>query len=377
MRFTLWLSALLILAALLAPLPLKRSGSAPSDGRGKSGEPARPVPEIGAALAAADDTLCRLLAPTELNREQIACCMIIRKLLLDRYDFNRNDSLEADEIRIIRRDAQRLVKRRVEALLLSLDRDGDGRLSRVERRQADDRCTCGRRSHAAATPTDRSAATDRAAERSLPGDIDRMATARSLPETLDERSLSEQDFDSVPSSLTIALIAHHLIMATYDDNDNQRLDAEESKRLKADGEWLCAAREKELFDFCDSDSDGRLTEQEWRNALLSCGQLRKLTPGGANPLDHIISTFYDADIIRNLPHESPPDPCSSEKPSEPSDEPPGKPTDGNNSAADSHDSTPTHTDAFGAGSDSGTATGGTRPPASAGEALLQYLLSEI
>lgn len=364
MRFTLGLSALLILAALLAPLPLKRSGSAPSDGRRESCEPARPVPEIGAALAAADDTLGRLLAPTEHNREQIACCMIIRKLLLDRYDLNRNDRLEADEIRAIRRDAQRLVKRRVGSLLLSLDRDGDSRCR-----------------PAAAPLSHRSSATDRAAERSLPGDIDRMATARTVSEAPDESILSEQNFDSVPSSLTIALIAHHLIMETYDGNENQRLEPVESKRLKADGEWLCAAREKELFDFCDSDGDGRISDQEWRNALLSCGQLRKLTPGGDNPLDHIISTFYDADIIRNLPHDSPAAPGSPEKPSEPSAEPPGKSTDGNSSAdsntTSSNGGTPTDTDVSGPGSDSGTSAGGTRPPASAGEALLQYLLSEI
>lgn len=361
MRFTLGLSALLILAALLAPLPLKRSESAPSNGRGESCEPARPVPEIGAALAAADDTLCRLLAPTELNREQIACCMIIRKLLLDRYDLNRNDRLEADEIRAIRRDAQRLVKRRVEALLLSLDRDGNGRLSRAERRQADDRCTCSRRLPAAATPIDRSAAPDRAAERSRPGDIDRMATTRGSSPTPGTPGPAEQDFDSFPSSLPIALIAHHLIMETYDRNDNQRLDAEESKRLKADGEWLCAAREKELFAFCDSDGDGRLSEQEWRNALLSCDQLRKMAPRGANPLDHIISTFYDADIIRNLPHGIPEAP-ESHAPSSPDTE-----ADSDESSNDGGNHTPP---------DSNTATDNAPRGTNAGETLLQYLLSE-
>lgn len=274
MRFTLWLSALLILAALLAPSPLKHgegsdraeNETAPDNNTPESAAPAED--ETQNSLAASDETLCQLLSPAELSREQIVCCMVIRKLLLDRYDSNRNDTLEEEEIRAIRRDARRLIERRAKTMLSRLDSDGDGLLSQDELQRL----------------------------HSLP------EYCQLSPSAAQHYGRSEQDADNYPSSMPIALIAHHLIMTTYDLNGNHRLDADESKRLKEDGEWLCAAREKELIAFCDSDGDGRLSEKEWREAILACGQLRKRIPHSKNPLDHIVSTFYDADIIRTLPH---------------------------------------------------------------------------
>lgn len=300
MRLMLYLSAPLLLCSSMAPLFTAHEGlnkgseSAPDGLSAQQLHANREAADEGQRLAAAPRR------PNDMGREQIACCLVVRKLLIENYDLNRDGKLDEQELAKLKRDA-RVKQEKLACLLLSADdASGGEKLQATESRRLSLFLACKPANEVepatAPKPTVRQKAR-LAGETAQRQQAAPDTTARALPRASD-----------LPrSSIPVAFMAQHLIIETYDANGNGKLDPPEILKIKADGMLLYRAREQALIEQFDLNGDGSLSLTEWKIAIALCEHDRRFARSmrHAGAWDERFSeSCYDLEIILNLCREN-------------------------------------------------------------------------
>ncbi len=243
--------------------------------------------------------------------------MMVRKLLLDRYDANHDHLLDGEEHHRLMEDARAARQSQAQAFIRRFDADGDGKLNPEERNELQqamkERRRSGKMEKAGAPP---------------PIPPHHHATHRDTP----GRRHHEPHPHMGKEGRMVAFMVHQLIMDAYDTDKNGELSREEASRLKEDGTWLYQTREAALLERYDSDKDGKLSDAEAEAAIAELmPQPLQDSPAGAeppplpprnchrhSPINRLLDTHFDIDILINLTHpqveESAHQPCSPSTP---------------------------------------------------------------
>ncbi len=225
------------------------------------------------------------------RREQVAMRIMVRQLLLERYDANQDGQLNGEERRRLMEDAHAARRQQALTFIRRFDADGDGRLSPEERENMQQAVQERRRSQTA----EKEPAAD-----TPPPPHPRARRHHGRPPHMDK------------DGRVIAFMVHQLTMDAYDADKNGILDTTESERLRADGASLYATREAELLALHDADKDGRLSHEELQAALQALKPGPTQAPGAENhtpppphhhrrgPIHRLLDTHFDVDILLNL-----------------------------------------------------------------------------
>ncbi len=230
------------------------------------------------------------------TREQIAMRIMVRQLLLNRYDTDRDSRLDEEERHRLMADAHAARKQQAIAFIRRFDADGDGKLSPEERAAMKQDMEERHRADAAAkdAPHDPH---PRVGKRGSRG-------GRPHGPRPPHPDMSE-------TGRLIALLTRQLTMDAYDADKNGILDTEESARLQEYGAALYRARESELLSLHDTDKDGKLSEVEFHAAVETLrprpphaphaeGATPPPRPHKHAPIKRLLDTHFDIDILVNL-----------------------------------------------------------------------------
>ncbi len=288
------------LALFLTALPLAAAGD----------EVAMPHFTPGAEMGAPGHRPPHHLRPA--GREQVSMRMMVRKLLLDRYDANLDLELDADERRQLMEHACDARKQQAVAFIRQFDADGDGQLSAEERAEMKLRLSERNR--------------EKAEGEELPPPHQHRMHGRKSDRRHHAPRPPRPHMDK--NGRMMAFMVQQLTMEAYDADRNGVLDTEESTRLREDGARLYNAREAELLSLYDADKSGSLSETELQTALHACfprpqghhpHPMRGATPPPPPPhqaedmppppppgrraaFSHLLDTHFDIDILLNLAH---------------------------------------------------------------------------
>lgn len=205
--------------------------------------------------------------------------MLLRRLLLDKYDRNGDDLIDGDERQQLLRDARKAKEQALRDLIARFDKDGDGKLDAAELEHLQESV--------------RPAAMVRAARRGRPGNLPPTAPLPPPP----------------PGSGPLALLTQQLLLEKYDSDGDGKLSEQERAVVDADADELFARRTKELLVRFDQNADGLLDRDERARARRLLHEERELgraldadTPP-PDPIDIYLSTFYDMDVLHALDDE--------------------------------------------------------------------------
>ncbi len=222
--------------------------------------------------------------------ECLQVTLLIRQMVLDRYDSTGTGILsEQDKARLVEdaRAAQREARKK---FLMQFDKDGDGKLSPEEYKAF--------REHVEKRRVSRrpDAAPDRRGE--LPPPPPPPGEGREMP-MVEIRTAARKRFMVAPG---LFLLTRNMLMQKYDANGNGRIDPEEHAAVMKDAAALYQARMKEMMDLYDLDQDGVLSPVEKEQALADS---HKDSPLYAMEEPDDIDLFIRANISEVLLKEAP------------------------------------------------------------------------
>lgn len=219
--------------------------------------------------------------------ECLQVALLIRQMVLDRYDSTGTGMLSEQEKARLVEDARAARREARKKFLMQFDKDGDGKLSpgeykafreHVEKRRGS------RRPDAA--PDKRSDAPP------PPGEGPGMPM-------VEIRTAGQKRFMVAPG---LFLLTRNMLMQKYDANGNGRIDPEEHAAVMKDAAALYRTRMRELMDLYDLDQDGVLSPVEKEQALADS---HKDSPLYAVDEPDDIDLFIRANISEVLLKEAP------------------------------------------------------------------------
>ena len=222
--------------------------------------------------------------------ECLQVTLLIRQMVLDRYDSTGTGILsEQDKARLVEdaRAAQREARKK---FLMQFDKDGDGKLSPEEYKAFREHVEQRRGSRRP------DAAPDRRGE--LPPPPPPPGEGREMP-MVEIRTAARKRFMVAPG---LFLLTRNMLMQKYDANGNGRIDPEEHAAVMKDAAALYQARMKEMMDLYDLDQDGVLSPVEKEQALADS---HKDSPLYAMEEPDDIDLFIRANISEVLLKEAP------------------------------------------------------------------------
>lgn len=208
----------------------------------------------------------------KVSRDHSARTMLIRQLLLDRYDLDGNGLINGEERDRLFRDAKKARDEAMYALIKRFDLDGDGKLNTEEYDELLKHIRHQRR-----------------------GDMNHPQPSKTPPRSVHCPMPPERNGP-------MALLISKLILEKYDADDNGSLDENESKNLMADAKKLFDERRQELLARFDANRDGKLDPQEAETARHTLREEREIEAAFPehDPIDMYLNTYYDMDVIRSL-----------------------------------------------------------------------------
>ncbi len=209
---------------------------------------------------------------SKLSRDHAARTMLIRQLLLDRYDLDDNGLIEGEERDRLFRDAENARNEAMRTLIKRFDLDGDGKLNTAEY------------------------------ERLLKHIRSQRRERMNHPQPPIDPP--ERVYRPMPPKRggPLALLTSKLILEKYDADGNGSLDKNELQNLMSDAIKLFEERRKEILDRFDEDHNGTLSPQEAETARRTLHEEREVEAvfPEHDPIDMYLNTHYDMDIIRSL-----------------------------------------------------------------------------
>ena len=213
--------------------------------------------------------------------ECLQVTLLIRQMVLDRYDSTGTGILsEQDKARLVE-DARSARREARKAFLRKFDKDGDGRLSPEEYRAF--------REHVEKR---------RGVRRPDAGPDKRDGGKVPMVEI---RTVGRKRFMVAPG---LFLLTRNMLLQNYDANGNGRIDPEEHAVVMKDAAALYQAKMKEMMELYDLDQDGVLSPVEREQALADS---HKDSPLYAMEEPDDIDLFIRANISEVLLKESPVD----------------------------------------------------------------------
>lgn len=220
----------------------------------------------------------------ERARKRGAHMMLLRRLLLDKYDQNGDDLITGEERHALLYDARAAKAKALRELIARFDADGDGKLDAEE--------------------------LDRLQQAVRPAV--RMHTAKRTQEQGNPPPSFEPVPPPPPDAGPVALLVRQLLIATYDADGDGRLSEAERQAVDTDAKALFDERTRALLARFDTDKDGKLDRTETEHARRILDEEREVSrelnasPARPDPIDLYLNTYYDMDVIRSLDAEPEP-----------------------------------------------------------------------
>lgn len=210
--------------------------------------------------------------PPPSSRAHTARTMLIRQLLLDKYDLDGNGLIDESEAMRLIRDAEEARKDAEMSLLRRFDTNGDGRLGEDEH-AAMMKALRGRQGKEARRPKPRGG-----------------ESGRPSPPPPPERGGP------------LALLTGKLLLERFDADGDGRIGPEENRALMSEAEKLFTELRRELLERFDRNGDGKLGREEAETARRTLREERRLEKECPcpDPIDIYLNTHYDMEIIRSL-----------------------------------------------------------------------------
>lgn len=192
--------------------------------------------------------------------ECLQVTLLIRQMVLDRYDSTGTGILsEQDKARLVK-DAHTARKEARKKFLMQFDKDGDGKLSPEEYKAFREHVEKIRGSRRPPGPPDRRGGGPPPPP--PPGEGPE-------PPRVEIRTAGQKRFMVAPG---LFLLTRNMLLQKYDANGNGRIDPEEHAAVMKDAAALYQARMKEMMDLYDLDQDGALSPVEREQALADSHQ---------------------------------------------------------------------------------------------------------
>lgn len=173
---------------------------------------------------------------------QIALRMLVRHLLLQHYDTDKNGIITPDEQEAICQEARESMFKQAKAVASRFDTDHDGQLSPEERERM------------------------RQSRRGQRGEADAPPHHKKFHRFSDKKRPHRRHHRMGRKARMMAYISQQLLVKTYDKDKNGQLDAQEMEAYHRDAMHLYAEREHELLHRFDSDSNGDISAAEFQKA---------------------------------------------------------------------------------------------------------------
>ena len=231
-----------------------------------------------------------LLPPPHKKIEHLKHILLVRDLLLHKYDTNRNGKLDATEKETLLRDAEQEKKNARKAFLKRYDLDGDGKLSKEER---DALRAQMKKRHKHVSP----APPPPQGKPSGP----RPKEFGSHPHMVMENKKNEK-FIVRPSVFMLELA---LLLKKYDANGNGIIDHKESEKIRKDADTLYVCQIQKLLATYDKNDDGTLSDEE-KIAIThkkSTGDTASEQNDELDDIDLFIQASFDEELLDSLEEE--------------------------------------------------------------------------
>lgn len=224
------------------------------------------------------------LPPPPNKTERLKHILLVRDLLLDKYDTGKDGKLDANEKETLLKDADLERKKAREAFLKRYDRDGNGKLSHEERKAMDEDMKKRGKHIFRGAPQPPAPP---------PG------TAGHHPPHMVMENRKHERFSVRPP---VFMLAHSLLLRKYDANGNGAIDPAEFDKIMMDANRLYADKTRQLLAKYDKDGNGILSAEE--KAAIP----RKQTPAEAaseqnaaiDDIDLFIQESFDTELIESM-----------------------------------------------------------------------------
>ncbi len=234
--------------------------------------------------------------PPPPRADQLAQLLMIRDIILTRYDQDGDGKLNAEEKKSLNQDAKANKEKAKKEFIARFDLDHDGRVSREEFQQMREKMR--RMRKVMPKPPLPKNEPSKNPGPPLPPHPDGKIGARQVKIVVENSQ--KRQFAVRPS---LFMLAQALILEKYDENLNGRLDPNEVERLVLNSRQLYWERVQELLVVYDSNKDGVLSSEEKQHALEKLkNEKNKLSiPGETlDDIDLFIQETYETELMESL-----------------------------------------------------------------------------
>ncbi len=189
----------------------------------------------------------------QVTPDELALRMLVRHLVLQRYDADQNGHLDSPERENLRQETRAELHRHATTVAANFDQDKDGMLSPEEREEMR-RSFRSRRKNQAGHPTPKHPHADKMGDK---------------PHKQHRKHRASRRMGKFAREM--AFISHRLMLQAYDTDGSGQLEAQEMHLCRQDAAKLYEKRKGELLHRFDADQNGQLSEEEYhrgRNELL-------------------------------------------------------------------------------------------------------------
>lgn len=250
-------------------------------------------PAAGQSVVSVDRPEAEAMPRPGLERLQVT--LLIRQMVLDRYDSTGTGILSGQDKARLVEDARAARKEARKKFLMQFDKDGDGKLSPEEYKAFREHVE---KRRGARKPD---AGPDRRSELPPPppsGGEPGKPMMEVVP-LVEIRTPGQKRFMVAPG---LFLLTRNMLLRKYDANGNGRIDPEEHAVVMKDAAALYRTKMKEMMDLYDLDQDGVLSPVEKEQALADSHQD---SPLYAMDEPDDIDLFIRANISEVLLREAP------------------------------------------------------------------------
>lgn len=220
----------------------------------------------------------------QVSPDELALRMLVRHLVLQRYDADKNGHLDAPEREHLRRETREALHHHATAVATKFDHDKDGMLSPEEREEMR-RSFRARRKNQAGHPAPKHPHANKKGDRP------------NKPHRKHRGSRRMGKF-----AREMAFISHRLMLQAYDEDGSGQLEAQEMNICRQDAAKLYEKRKSELLHRYDSDQDGQLSEHEHNKGRT---ELLPPPPSGEQRRPRLSpETLEDLALLRHLFHSA-------------------------------------------------------------------------
>lgn len=224
--------------------------------------------------------------------DELALRMLVRHLVLQRYDADQNGHLDRSERDVLRHETREALRQQAAAVAAQFDHDKDGMLSPEEREEMHRSFQSRRKKHGQKRHHRHSwhpEAQHQGEDNATPHQPD-------VPPRKHHRK-HRKHHRMGKFAREMAFISHRLMLQAYDTDGSGQLEFQEMAICRQDAAKLYEKRKGELLQRFDADQDGRISEAEFQSAK---GQI--LPPPSAEQKRHrpAPEAVDDLTLLRHL-----------------------------------------------------------------------------